>query len=91
MIHKGLASMTGIEQFELDPAESKELAEAIARVQVFYPNAVMSPLVMAWTGLFITTGKIYGPRTVSYIADKKKKPGPELVEIPLPPGTAKLQ
>jgi hypothetical protein len=85
MVHKGLASVTGIEELELAPEESKELAESIARVQAFYPNSVMSPLAMAWVGLFITTGKVYGTRVIAVVGKKKKKPS--IVEIPLPPGT----
>jgi len=86
MVHKGLASVTKIEELELAPEESKELADAIARVQAFYPQSVLSPLAMAWTGLFITCGKVYGTRIIAYSASKKKNK-PSLIEIPLPPGT----
>jgi hypothetical protein len=85
MVHKGIASLTGIEQFELEPEESKELAEAIARVQMFYPNSVLSPLAMAWTGLIFVSSKIYGTRMIAYANSKKKKP--QVVTIPTPPGT----
>lgn len=85
MIHQGLASLTGVEEFALDPEESKELATSIARVQAFYPNSILSPMAMAWTGLFVTAGKVYGTRVIAYTAKKKKKP--ELVTIPTPPGT----
>jgi hypothetical protein len=87
MIHQGIASLTGVEEFALDPSESKELADAIARVQAFYPNSVLSPVAMAWTGLFVTGGKVYGTRIIAYTAKKKKKPS-LVTEIPLPPGTA---
>jgi len=86
MIHAGLAELTGVEEFMLDPKESKELAESIARVQAFYPTSILSPLAMAWTGLIVTTGKVYGTRVIAYTAKKKKKPS-IVTEIPLPPGT----
>lgn len=86
MIHAGLSELTGIEEFVLEPSESEELAKSIARVQAFYPNSMLSPLAMAWTGLIITAGKVYGTRVIAYTSKKKKKP--HVVEIPLPPGTA---
>jgi hypothetical protein len=89
MIHAGLAELTGVEEFTLDPSESKELAESIARVQAYYPQAVLSGVAMAWTGLIVTAGKVYGTRVIAYTAKKKKKPN--VVEIPLPPGTATQQ
>ena len=87
MIHKGLAELTGIEEFALDATESEELSKAIARVQAFYPDSRLSPITMAWAGLFITTGEIYGTRIIAYTKKKKNKPKPQVVEIPLPPGT----
>jgi hypothetical protein len=89
MIHAGLAEVTGIEELILDPKESEELSKAIARVQAFYPTSILSPIAMAWTGLIVTAGKVYGTRVIAYTAKKKKKPN--LVEIPLPPGTAQAQ
>lgn len=91
MVHQGLSSVTGVEEFALEPDESKELAESIARVQAFYPNSVLSPVAMAWTGLILTTGKLYGTRLIAYTARKKKeKQGPQAVDaIPFPPGTTK--
>lgn len=86
MIHAGLSELTGVEEFMLDPKESEELSKSIARVQAFYPTSVLSPIAMAWTGLIVTAGKIYGTRVIAYTAKKKKKPN--IVEIPLPPGTA---
>jgi hypothetical protein len=89
MIHAGISELTGVEEFKLDPNESEELSKAIARVQAFYPTSVLSPLAMAWTGLVVTSGKIYGTRVIAYTAKKKKKPA--IVEIPTPPGTAQQQ
>lgn len=87
MVHAGLSELTGVEELLLDPKESKELADAIARVQAFYPTSVLSPIAMAWTGLIVTAGKVYGTRVIAYTAKKKRKPN--VVEIPLPPGTTK--
>lgn len=90
LVHQGLSELTGVEEFALDPKESEELAKAIARVQAFYPSSVLSPLVMAWSGLVLTGGKIYGTRLIAYSAKKRKKKSGnlEVVEIPLPPNTA---
>lgn len=85
MIHAGLSELTGVEEFMLDPKESEELSKSIARVQAFYPTSILSPIAMAWTGLIVTAGKIYGTRVIAYTAKKKRKPN--VVEIPLPPGT----
>jgi len=88
MIHKGIATATGIEQMELAPEESKDLADAIARVQAFYPTSVLAPIAMAWIGLVVTAGRVYVPRVIAYKNEKKKKRGPRVVaEVPLPPGT----
>lgn len=89
MVHAGLAELTGVEELMLDPKESEELSKAIARVQAFYPTSVLSPIAMAWAGLIVTSGKIYGTRVIAYTAKKKKKP--HVVEIPLPPGTMEAQ
>lgn len=93
MIHQGLATLTGIEELALDPSESEELSKSIARVQAFYPNSVLSPMAMAWTGLFVTAGKVYGTRIIAVTAKKKQKnknSSAQVVEIPLPIGTAKV-
>jgi hypothetical protein len=89
MVHAGLAELTGIEELILDPKESEELSKAIARVQAFYPTSILSPIAMAWTGLIVTAGKVYGTRVIAYTTKKKKKP--HVVEIPLPPGTAEAR
>jgi hypothetical protein len=86
MVHAGLAELTGVEELMLDPKESEELSKAIARVQAFYPTSILSPVAMAWTGLLLTAGKVYGTRVIAYTTKKKRKPN--IVEIPLPPGTA---
>jgi hypothetical protein len=87
MIHAGLSELTGVEELLLDPKESEELSKAIARVQAFYPTSILSPIAMAWTGLIVTAGKVYGTRVIAYTARKKRKPS-VVTEIPLPPGTA---
>jgi len=88
MIHKGISTVTGIEQLELAPEESKDLADSIARVQAFYPQTVMAPVALAWIGLIVTAGRVYVPRVIAYKNEKKKKRGPRAVaEVPLPPGT----
>ena len=50
-----------IPEMEIDKAEANALATAVAEVNKFY-NVPMSPELMAWTGLFMCAGSIYGPR-----------------------------
>ena len=66
MVHLGLAKVTGIEEIALTAEESQKLGAAIARVQSFYPNTVMSGEVMAWGGLIITAGTLYAPRYMAF-------------------------
>jgi len=61
VIHAGLAGVTKTPEFALDKEEAKELGQAVASVNAYY-GKVLDPKTVAWVGLVMVAGKIYGPR-----------------------------
>lgn len=59
-----LAAATKTPELEIDKEEGKLLAENIAAVNAHY-GKVIDPKVMAWTGLIMACGKVYGTRALA--------------------------
>ena len=73
-IHSVLASLTGVEELEIDEAEAKQLSAAIAGVAEQYALTLDAKTV-AYIELTRVLGVIYGPRAVSiYLRTRKPKP-----------------
>ncbi len=68
-LHMMLAKFTGINELEIDHAESKLLSDAIATVSSHY-NTTIDPKIIAWIGLIGVCGSIYGPRFAAYRISK---------------------
>lgn len=65
-----LSGFTGIEELSIDREESRAIAEAALEVQSHY-NMVADPKIVAWIGLAMALGSVYGPRVGAYKLRKK--------------------
>ena len=83
-IHWMLAKLTKIEQLELDPTEAKKLGEALARVESFYTDKMISEKTMAWINLGAVAGAVYGPRIMAIDLSSSKNGKAKTVEMPTP-------
>ena len=79
-----LAKLTNIEQLELDPTEAKKLGEALARVESFYTDKMISEKTMAWINLGAVAGAVYGPRIMAIDLSSSKNGKAKTVEMPTP-------
>lgn len=84
-IHYMLAKWIGIQELEIDDEEAKKLGAAMLRVNRLYGDRVIPETVLAWGGLLMTCGAIYGPRYAAHglrikmEADKKKNENPQTI------------
>jgi hypothetical protein len=78
-IHAFGASITGVEELEIDEAEGKKLGDAVTQLSSIYGHTI-SPKTAAWVNFASACGVIYGPRFIAYNArmknEKAAKPGP---------------
>jgi hypothetical protein len=86
-IHAFGASISGIEELEIDEAEGKKLGDAVEELSRIYGKTI-SPKTMAWTNFAAALGVVYGPRIMAYRVRMEKeqamgntapKPGPQPV------------
>lgn len=63
-IHGMLAGVTRVKELQLDPAEAKQLASAVAEVAKHY-DLTADPKTIAWVNLAMTCGAVYGSRFVA--------------------------
>lgn len=75
-IHLLAAKFSGIEYLKLDKDECDELAKALIQLQTFYPAVDVPAKAMAWMGLLMVVGKVYGPRVILMMDMQKKQPPP---------------
>jgi hypothetical protein len=67
------AGFLKIEELQIDEAEAKHLADAVAEVAKHY-NVAVDPRTQAWANLCFAMGAVYGPRIVAYrIRTSKQK------------------
>lgn len=97
-IHAFGASISGIEELEIDETEGKKLGDAVEELSKIYGKTI-NPKTAAWVNFAAAAGVVYGPRIIAYRARMESetkaapatapKPGPQPVnkkpaEKPLP-------
>lgn len=88
-VHTMGAMFLKIPELMINEEESKQLAEAINKVTELYDIPILSDKSMAWMGLAMAAGSIYGPRMV---AAKLSRPGkPKLVPQNKPVAPSPIQ
>jgi hypothetical protein len=84
-IHFMLSKWIGIQELEIEDSEAEKLAAAILRVNKLYGDKVIPESVLAWGGLLMTCGAVYGPRFAAHglrvkaEAEKKKNENPQTI------------
>jgi hypothetical protein len=82
-VHEVAAMMLKSPELELDEGEALKLAQALIRLQSFYPAIDVPAKALAWAQLVIACGQVYGPRIVA-ISKRPKKAKPAPVPAPAP-------
>jgi hypothetical protein len=75
------ASILGIPELALEPAESEKLSKAIQNVAQYYPVG-LSPKTMAWVNLAMVAGGLYGTRFMAYSIRTKGEKRKKLTVVP---------
>jgi hypothetical protein len=76
----------GMAELELDEKEAEKLAAAMLRVNKLYGDRVIPESILAWGGLAMTCGAIYGPRYMAHglrmrtEAEKKKNENKQAID-----------
>jgi hypothetical protein len=71
-IHAFGASITGIEELEIDDTEGKKLGDAVEELGKIYGKTI-NPKTAAWVNFAAACGVVYGPRFVAYRERMKKE------------------
>lgn len=73
-----MAKLMDVQELVIDENEGDQMAKAILRVNALYNDFVIPETVLAWGGLLMATGGVYGPRIAAYnmrkAEERKKKP-----------------
>lgn len=83
-LHSMLAAFTGFEDINLSqPDESEPLAKAVIEVTALYDLPVISKEAIAWVGLIMVCGKVYGPKAalIKMELDRRKEEKKESAEV----------
>ena len=85
-VHFMLATLTKVPELNLEEAEARKLAEAIAKVNAHYGGFVLPEKYLVWANFTIALGTVYGPRIVAYsnrvaseVEQKKASNKPQVV------------
>lgn len=79
-IHEMLAAFTQVEELSMSEQEAQSIAKHITRVTSLYDLRASNKAV-AWTGLAMCLGKVYGPRIAAYHLRTSSEKKGKVVEI----------
>lgn len=84
-----VAGFTGVSELQIDDAESKALAAAVAGVAAHY-NVTADPKTIAWVNLASALGMVYGPRVAAIRMRRKFDKPPKPVQKEMPQNVATI-